>query len=199
MRPDITTISTSAEFLRWYWLKEEMIEICKAANLSYIGGKFELRDRIAYALDHNGDELPQIKKKPKSKFNWAKEPLSLETIITDSVTFGPNFKRFMQSQIGEKYKASIPFMDWVKANVGTNLAAVVQQWHFLEKRKNDPDFESFIPSHNMLNQYVRDFLESNPNLRFKDALKCWHYKRRMPMEDGLVKYDATDLKQLKSK
>lgn len=192
-RPHFENIQSGSEFNQWYWLKAEMVEICKILNLPYSGGKFELRDRIIYALDNDGKLLDKPKvKKVTSKFNWAKEKLSLETIITDSVTFGKNFRGFMTAQIGNHFSCHSDFMDWVKANPGKTLQEAVLKWEELERRKEDPTFKREIAQHNMLSQYVRDFLEAHPELAFKDALAAWKLKKEMPMKDGFVKYEKGD-------
>ncbi|MEM6685258.1 MAG: DUF6434 domain-containing protein [Bacteroidota bacterium] len=197
-RPDFEHIQTSAEFNQWYWLKEELVEICKRSNLPITGRKFELRDRIMYALDHNGAVKPSpIKKKTTSKFNWAKATLTLETEITDNVSFGPNFRRFMKSQIGAKFSCHSDFMDWVKANTGKTLEDAVTTWKMLEKRKEDPEFKREIAANNMFNQYVRDFLAANAGTTIKDAKRYWLLKKQLPTADGFVRYETTDLALVK--
>ena len=87
-RPDPSQIDTGSEFHRWYWLKKELIAICKQMGLPSSGSKFELRDRIMYALDNEGKLLPSMKKKHTSSFNWSKEELHPDTVITDNISFG---------------------------------------------------------------------------------------------------------------
>ena len=194
-RPNFEDIKTGEEFNQWYWLKAEMVEICKRAGLPATGRKFDLRDRIMYALDHDGNLKPEPKKKKtKSKFNWAKSELSLETIITDNVSFGPNFRRFMKSRIGNRFSCHSDFMDWMKSNAGKTLADAVKKWHELEERKADPDFKRTIADNNMLAQYTRDFLEDNKNRTLKDAKKYWNLKKQLPTKDGFVRYESADLK-----
>ena len=193
-KPKLSAIKTSTEFQSWYWLKTELVALCKQLNLSYTGSKFELRDRILYALEHDGAVPASVKRdKPQSSFNWAKAPLDLETVITDNITFGPNFRRFMKLQIGSKFSCHSDFMDWVKANPGKRLSDAVIKWEELENRKKDPTFKRKIAAHNMLAQYVRDFLADNPGSTFKEALQCWKRKKQLPADNGFVQYDKSDL------
>lgn len=199
-RPFFEDIQTGVEFNQWYWLKSEMVDICKSINLPYTGSKFDLRDRIMYALDNKGKPKSKPKRsKPISKFNWAKEKLTLETVITDSVTFGKNFRGFMTAQIGEKFSCHSDFMDWVKTNTGKTLQDAVLQWEELEKRKDNPNFKRDIAEHNMLSQYVRDFLAQNIDLTLKDVLIVWKIKRIMPMKDGFIRYEQGDELLLKKR
>ena len=141
-RPNFGDIKTGEEFNQWYWLKAEMVEICKRAGLPATGRKFDLRDRIMYALDHDGNLKPEPKKKKtKSKFNWAKSELSLETIITDNVSFGPNFRRFMKSRIGNRFSCHSDFMDWMKSNAGKTLADAVKKMARTRRKKSGSGFQ----------------------------------------------------------
>lgn len=194
-RPKFEEIKTGNEFNQWYWLKEEMVDICKRSGLPTNGRKFDLRDRIMFALDNNGKIIPEPKKQKKqSKFNWAKSELSLETIITDNVSFGPNFRRFMKNQIGNKFSCHSDFMDWVKSNVGKSLSDAVNKWNELEKRKDDPNFKRTIADNNMFAQYTRDFLEENKKKTIQDAKKFWTLKKQLPTKNGFVRYESSDLK-----
>lgn len=171
-----------------------MVEKCKQLGIPYTGGKFELRDRIIYALENDGAILPVVEKpKPKFKFNWSKATLNLDTEITDNVKFGPNFRRFMSAQIGPHFSCHGDFMDWVREHPGKTLRDAVIKWEELERRKEDPSFQREIAEHNMLAQYVRDFLADNPNSRFKEALLCWKTKKQLPAEKGFIRYNRKDL------
>lgn len=198
-RPSFENIASGREFRRWYWLKEELIDICKRSNLPYTGGKFELQDRIVHALDNDGKLLPSPKIRTSSKFNWAKAKLTPDTVITDNVSFGMNFRGFMKSQIGNAFSCHGDFMDWVRANPGKTLQDAIEQWQLLEDRKKDPTFKRKIAKHNMFAQYTRDFLEDNPGLTLKDAKTYWSLKKQFPTDTGYVRYERKDLELLSKK
>ena len=194
MRPEFSAIQTGKDFDQWYWTKAELIGICKSAALPYSGSKADLRERIIYALDHNGQIKPApIKTKKQSRFNWANAELNLDTIITDNVSFGPNFRGFMKKQIGARFQCHSDFMDWVRSNTGKTLADAALAWQELENRKKDPNFQREIAQHNRLAQYVRDFLADNEGKNFSDALNYWNKKRQLPAKGGLVIYEPKDL------
>lgn len=195
LRPKFEEIKTGKEFNQWYWLKEEMVDICKRSGLPSNGRKFVLRDRIMYALDNDGKVKNEPKKTKKvSKFSWSKSELSLTTVITDNVSFGPNFRRFMKGEIGNKFKCHSDFMDWMKVNEGKTLGDAVEKWFELEKRKENPNFKRIIADNNMLAQYTRDFLQDNKSKTLKDAKKYWNLKKQLPTKNGFVRYEKSDLK-----
>ena len=190
-RPALGELKSSAELRRWYYLKTELSAFCKANGISRAGGKFELIDRIAEYLD-TGQATAKHEAKPASRFNWAKADLSLNTVITDNVTFGKNVRTFLASQIGKQFVCNSDFMNWVKSNEGKTLKDAVAAWHRLEKRKLDPNFKRDIAPHNMLNQYTRDFFAGNPDKTRADMMRCWNLKKRLP-NSGRVRYEPSDL------
>ena len=193
-RPNFESIKSGAEFNQWYWLKTEMVDICKKSGLPAHGRKFDLRDRIMHALDHDGQIKPAEKKPdPISKFNWARAELTLETRITDNLSFGPNFRKFMTREIGPKFTCHSDFMDWVRSNVGKTLQEAISAWQQLESRKDNPDFKRNIAENNMYSQYIRDFMEDNPDQTLKEVRKYWLLKRQLPTSTGFIRYEPSDL------
>ncbi len=123
-----------------------------------------------------------------------KSKLTLQTIITSNVSFGPNFRNFIKLHVGNKFVCHSDFMHWVKGNTGNTLKDAVLIWYELENRKTDPDFKRTIAEHNMLAQYVRDFLKDNPGKKIKDVLAIWKIKKTQPMVNGFVRYKKADVK-----
>jgi hypothetical protein len=195
-RPNIEDCSSAEEFRRWYYLKSELIDFAKTNSIPFDGGKFEIADRIAAVLD--SQPLPEKnQRRPKSRFNWACSALSLDTLITDNVSFGPNVREFFKEQIGPKFICNSDFMDWVREHVGNSLSDAVAAWRMLEERKTDPNFQTRIRSHNQYNQFTRDILAANPHLGLMEVRKIWKAKRLFPqpmvykIEDlELLKYDS---------
>jgi hypothetical protein len=194
-RPKILNIKTGDELKKWYWLKSELVALAKTIGISYTGAKFEILDRIATRLD--GKNVISISKQSKkSNFNWSKDLLTLDTIITDSYTNGPNTRAFFKSHCGEKFHFSIPFMNWMRENQGKKLKDAVTEWKRLEKLSKNPNFKSEIPAGNQYNKYIRDIFTDNPTMTIEEARYFWKLKRSLPL--GRHIYEPSDLK-LKSK
>jgi hypothetical protein len=194
VRPDIFTIQTGKELKRWYWLKEELVSYCKVAKLNYGGAKFDILNRVAEKLDGQTAKHATTLKNSKtiiSSFNWSKELLTLETKITDSYRNGLHVRKFFVKQCGVGFHFSIPFMKWMKENVGKNLKSAVKEWNRLQVLKKSKDFKTSIPAGNQYNQYLRDFFKDNPEKKISDARLCWKMKRQLPLERH--RYERSDL------
>lgn len=193
-RPFIADIVTGKELKKWYWLKQELVDYCKQKGINYTGGKFEILKRIACALDKGIDK--SVKKAtsglPKSKINWAKQSLTLTTIITDSYTNGPNTRMFFKKHCGEKFHFGIAFMMWMKNNTGKTLQDAIKEWERLNKISKKKNYTSVIPQYNQYNQYLRDFFADNPTKTLTEARYFWKLKRALPLSRH--KYSRADLK-----
>jgi hypothetical protein len=196
-RPNITTIKTGEELKNWYWLKEELVDFCKQIQLSYLGSKFEILERIASKLDNKITTKPEKKSqtaKHTTAFNWSKAVLSVDTVITDSYTNGPNSRKFFKEQCGDKFHFSISLMNFIKNNCGKTLQDAIDEWHRLNEQKKDKNFKSEIPEGNQYNKYIRDFFADNPTMTMQQARHFWKLKRNLPLGRHIYEKSDLDLK-----
>ena len=178
-RPDIADCIDATTFRQWYYLKAELIAFARTKGIKTTGGKFEIADRIAYFLDHGEPPAAHRKAKPrKSKFDWHAAPLTHETIITDSYKNTQNMRRFMQAQI-PGYKFSIPFMDWMKANVGLTLADAVKAAKQIDADKKAGKKQPDQP-HNQYNAYTRAYFAHVPQGTQAELRQLWALRRKQP-------------------
>ena len=192
-RPEINDIETGEELKRWYWLKQELVDFCKRKQISYVGAKFDILDRIAIAIDKGVAETDKKSKPVKriSKFDWSKASLNFDTIITDSYKNGVNTREFFKQHCGDKFHFSIPFMDFMKNNCGKTLEDAINEWKRLNEISKDKNFKTEIPAGNQFNKYIRDFFADNPTMTIEQARHFWKLKRSLPL--GRHFYEKTDL------
>ena len=193
-RPEIASVTDSAELRRWYWTKEELLSECRRLGLRMSGGKFRLLDRIAYfhdtgETDFQGDKTPAV----TSKFDWHSATLTPGTIITDSYKNSQNVRRIFKAHVGAHFKFNIASMAWMKENVGKTLADAVEAIKSLEEEAKQPGFRSKIADHNQFNQYTRDFLADNPGAGMDAVRRVWAAKIMQPSETGRHVYHRSDL------
>jgi len=193
-RPEIAQCKDAATFRQWYYLKEELVTFAQANGIKTTGGKFEIADRIAYFLDHGTPPKAVKKAKKTSKFDWHSATLTRDTVITDTYKNTQNMRRFMQAEI-PNYKFSIPFMDWMKANIGLTLADAVAAAKQIDADKKAGKKQPNQP-HNQYNAYTRAYFAHVSNGTQTDLRRLWALRRKKP---GPYVFDPADLDLLKQK
>ena len=191
-RPDFSKEMRLEEFAKWYWSKSDLEEICDRLGISKAGNKADLRARVEFRLRYPDRPVPKLKRQSKDGFPWGRAELSKETMITASITFGPNVRRFFAAQVGSNFVCHSDFMDWVRSNVGANLGEAIEAWWALERRKDDPAFRREIAGHNNFLQYLRDFQNAYPDHSLDDGKRCWDAKKIRPAKDGMVVFEWDD-------
>lgn len=190
-RPMLNRHISIKDFRDFYWYKEELQSFCRREGLDTRGGKIELAKRIEIFLT-SGKRMAfnAVKTKAISKFDWSKEKLSPETIITDSYKNTQNVRMFFLEHIGKKFRFNVQFMAWFKSAQGKTLGDAIVKWeeiarhHTTQKEIKDiaPQFE--------YNTYIRDFLRDNPFDTKETAIACWSMKKQIR---GHNRYLKTDL------
>ncbi|MEM6586728.1 MAG: DUF6434 domain-containing protein [Pseudomonadota bacterium] len=192
-RPALVDVTTGAELMRWYWLKEELVAGARHHGVSSSGSKAELTERLARFLD-TGEMQKPTQRRVSSSFDWAKADLSPETVITDSYRNGPNVRAFFKEHYGPSFTFNIAFMQWMRDNVGKTLADAVEARRQIAARERVT--KPAIPKGNQYNAYTRAFFKANPDKTASDARACWAWKRSQP---GSNAYDPADLVALKER
>jgi len=190
-RPNLDKYISVIDFNEFYWLKQELIDFCRIIGISTNGGKIEIADRIIHYLSTG--KVPNIetnKFKSTSKFNWNNEILTYETIITDNYKNGENVRSFFVREIGSHFTFNVIFMKWLKVNIGKNLGEAITEWNRIYDLKKDKNYISEIDPQFEYNRYMRAFLNDNPELSSKDAMKYWKLKRS---QRGANNYYRKDL------
>jgi len=190
-RPNLNENISVKDFNEFYWLKQELVDFCRIIGISTSGGKLEIADRIRHYLSTGNVKSTETKKiKNTSKFDWENEKLTRETIITDNYKNGENVRSFFEREIGSHFAFNVIFMKWMKENVGKNLNDAIVEWNRIYNLKKDKNYISEINPQFEYNRYMRAFLNDNPGLSSKDAMKYWKLKRS---QRGTNEYERKDL------
>lgn len=182
--------ATSKEFLSRYWLKEDLLKICKEYNLPKTGSKQDLLNYITCYIDNK----PVIKKENQRIKKCIFKELSVDMIIENDYSNDENHRHFFSAQIGDNFKFNVRFMNWIKENKGKKTyQQAIEEWkRIFEEKKNG--YKSVIGHQFEYNRYTRDFFEKNKGRTNEECIKCWNYKKTKP---GLHIYEDADLTILK--
>ena len=190
-RPKLNTKISIQDFKDFYWYKEELLDFCRSENLDKRGGKIELAKRIDKFLQ-TGERVTYQKKSTKvSRFDWNSAKLTIETEITDNYKNTENVRAFFKSQIGDKFKFNVKFMNWMKTAQDRTLGDAIEQWISITNRMRTDKSEKQIAPQFEYNTYIRDFMKDNPDKSLHDAINSWKIKKSKP---GDNKYTKSDLR-----
>lgn len=186
-RPILEKQLDGKTFRDFYYLKEELVEFCRANKLPVSGGKIELTDRIAHYLD-TGEILAAstVKKKVTTVSD-----INEDTKIEENFVCSERHRAFFKEHIGSSFTFPVAFQKWLKGNAGkTYKDAIAAYDQILEDKKKgktkiDKQFE--------YNTYIRDFYADNPGKSLQDAITCWNYKKQL---QGHNRYEQADLAAL---
>ena len=188
-RPALSDQLSVDDFKDFYWLKKELIAFCKTKGINQTGGKLEIAERIITFLQSgaiiNHSTKPQI----IAKFNWHHAPLSLDTLITDNYKNTRHVRTFFIEQIGEHFRLNVPFIEWMRTNVGKTMKDAIAEWYKIRDVEKDKNHKREIAPQFEYNRYMRDFLADNPDKSTKDAMRFWKLKRSKAGDHTYSKMD----------
>ena len=158
---------TKEELYGKYYLKSDLITICKENSLPTTGSKENLLEYICCFIEKTIDA------------NYSNNEIH---------------RAFFRNVIGENFKFNIQFMNWMEKNKGkgTYKIAVKEYAKILSDKKAGKKIN--IGKQFEYNQYTRDFFVDNPELSREDCIKCWNSKKN---QIGNHKYEKDDLKYFK--
>ena len=180
---------TKEELYDTYYLKNDLINICKSHNLPTSGSKENLLEYICCLIENKPLGKTGIRKK---KSNYFFEP-SPEKKIDLNYSNNEIHRAFFLKSISKNFKFNVKFMNWMEENKGrkTYKDAIAKYNEILLDKKSGKKIN--IGKQFEYNQYTRDFFGDNPKLSRENCIKCWNYKKK---EIGNHKYEKDDLKIL---
>jgi hypothetical protein len=180
---------TKEELYGTYYLKNDLVNLCKEYGLPTSGSKENLLEYICNFIQNKSAK--KIKAKQKIVNNDF-EP-SLDKIIDIHYSNNETHRIFFKENIGEHFKFNVQFMNWMDENKGKkNYQDAIEMYNkiLLDKKYGK---KTIIGKQFEYNQYTRDFFADNPKLSREDCIKCWNYKKQ---QIGKHKYEKEDLKIL---
>jgi len=187
-RPILSRELQHDSFLKYYYLKEELVTFCRENGLSTIGAKQEITKRIELFLKTGEKIIGSIIKRKNADTNLSE--LSLESLIEENFVCSEKHRAFFISVIGDNFSFNVAFQKYLKNNVGKAYSDAVNEWYKIHENKKKNKGKSQIDSQFEYNTYIRDFFKDNSDKVLKEAIKCWKYKKSL---EGHNRYETQDL------
>lgn len=176
-RPPLTPALGGAEFLRWYWLKEELAGFARSLGQKATGSKALLTQRIAAALDGRPFAEPASPKQRQGP--QLTEPLSGSMPIPAGQRCSQAVRRWMSGQLGAGFHFDAAMRGFFAGVDGTQtLQDAVDHWRATRtagSREIDPQFE--------YNRFTRTWHTANPNGTREEVLAAWQVYRSRPVDE----------------
>ena len=172
-RPAFEKIKSYEEFSKYYWYREELIEICRKHGIDSSGLKAELNHNIEEYF--KGNIISPKEKGTKHRTatrNIPLEELTPETsLIECGFTFGPKFREFFCRQTGIKnFKFNVDMVASVKKVKETNDIAFTLG-DLLDIFYGKATYAKYDKVSLQWNKFVHDFCADEATSRFPDKLK----------------------------
>ncbi|MCR5455019.1 MAG: SAP domain-containing protein [Bacteroidales bacterium] len=190
IRPPFAEIKSYQEFAKYYWYRDELIQICRNIGISSSGTKIELNRNIeAY---FNGEYI-EVKNKIKlSKPTVTKVSLSTK-LLECGFTFGPKFRNFFVEQTGIKnFKYNADMVATVK-KVKEDHDTSFTLGDLLEIYYGRKTYATYDKSALQWNKFVRDFCADPRTVKFPEKLKTAAALWRIVRESTREKIYTPDL------
>jgi SAP domain-containing new25/Domain of unknown function (DUF6434) len=173
-RPALNLVISESEFLRWYWLKEELISFCRENALVISGSKPELTSRIAAHL--SGAKQPdRVSVKRNAKMP---EKFTPNTVIEPGWRCGPKLGEYFRQIFGKKFRFNAAIRNYIHTQVGCTLEDAAHC--YAASIAPDAPKQEIIPQ-NQYNRHMREYYEQNPHATREQVLSAWWEKRSKAM------------------
>lgn len=169
-RPDFDSINNFAEFSKYYWYRDELIQICRAKGLKHDGGKIELYHVIE---SYFAGEKILPEKKSRIRHKKTVTELTPDTgLIECGFTFGNRFREFFIEQTGEKnFKFNVDMVATAKA-VKENGDESFTLGDLLDIYYGKKTYAVYDKSALQWNKFVKDFCADKATDKYPDKLKA---------------------------
>lgn len=167
-RPPFSEIKTYQEFSKYYWYRDELIQICRELGLPSSGMKLELSRNIqAY---FNGEPIEEKLKVKTSKSVVTNISLSTK-LLECGFTFGPKFREFFAEQTGVKnFKYNADMVATVK-KVKEDNDTTFTLGDLLEIYYGRKTYATYDKSALQWNKFVHDFCADPRTANIPDKMK----------------------------
>jgi hypothetical protein len=133
-RPELSDALTAEEFAAWYWLKEELVEFCRAHGVSPTGAKREIEARI---LDFLAGRRVGPGKAGSGKAGRVTAKLSvgvmpaafrMDMVIGEGWRCGPALGKFLRGELGGGFRFNAAVREFIHTGKGRLLVDVEWCW-----------------------------------------------------------------------
>lgn len=175
-RPALEHGLSEAEFVRWYWLKAELVGFARSLGIRATGGKELLAARIAARLGGRAFEEPASSR--SSAGPQLSGPLAPTTVIPVGQRSSQVVRAWMIERIGPGFHFDADMRAFFAQSDGTKtLQDAVDHWHANRGQGAKPIDRQFE-----YNRFTRSWYEAHPDGSPHALLAAWRTYRNSPVD-----------------
>ena len=165
-RPNFDDITSFDEFIKYYWYREELMQICKSLGLEYRGTKQELNNIIEQYFKGN-----LIKKRLTKNKKVNKKIVTLNSPLLEcGFSFNSKFREYFSSLTKVtpfKFTADMAAA-WRKVKRENNSSFTIR--NLLNVYYGDSDYAKYDNSACQWNQFLKDFCADESSHQYANKL-----------------------------
>ena len=166
-RPDFSNIKSFDEFNKYYWYREELLQICKSLGLEYRCTKKELNYIIEQYFKGN-----RIEKSTRKVNKKHAEVISLNTPLLEcGFSFNQKFRDYFSAATGVspfKFNADMATA-WRKVKRDNDINFTIQD--MIKIYYGESDYAKYDNSACQWNQFLKDFCADESSNNYSNKLK----------------------------
>lgn len=173
-RPDLDATLSGSELRRWYWLRTELADLARSLGISPAGGKIELTERLAAALD--GQAVPGPTRRT-SRVTQLEGPLTDATVLPPGQRCSQALREFFGARVGAGFAFDDAMRSFIATGAGRTLGDAVDHWYATRSAPRPeigPQFE--------LNRFTRTWHQDHPDGTRSELLVAWRAHRVLPVD-----------------
>jgi hypothetical protein len=168
IRPPFAEIKSYQEFSKYYWYRDELVQICRNLGIDSSGMKAELCHNIEEYF--NGTRVLPQKTRHKTKATVTELLLSTK-LVECGFSFGPRFREFFAKQTGiQNFKFNVDMVATVK-KVKADNDADFTLGDLLDIYYGRKTYAKYDNSSLQWNRFVKDFCADPQTSHFSNKLK----------------------------
>jgi hypothetical protein len=179
-RPVLSPSLESAEFRRWYWLKQELVDFAKHEGISTTGDKPTLADRIGFFLDRVDPDEASAKTRTvrNTVSRRLPEPLTSETILGPKQASSQQLRSFFVAAIGPQFSYDIHMRTFLASDRTKTLGEAVAHWH---ASRNTAKHET-LPQLELV-RFTKAWHKANPTGSQTACRAAWQRYKELPVDE----------------
>lgn len=131
-RPTLTKQLDAKTFREFYYLKEELVDFCKANGLPSSGGKVDITNRIAEYLEFGKITATKATStKSTSKKNTLPDTILESSLIEPNFVCSEKHRTFFKEKIGKSFSFNVVFQKWLKNNTGKTYVDAIDAYYLI--------------------------------------------------------------------